>query len=67
MEKYRLPSYGVYYNQITFPWGNFLRKFSCLLVTPNSNAGSTLTSDPLYLAAMSTLYARKLFEYVYRV
>lgn len=52
---------------ITFPWGNFLRKFSCLLVTPNSNAGSTLTSDPLYLAAMSTLYARKLFEYVYRV
>lgn len=52
---------------ITFPWGNFLRKFSCLLVTPNWNAGSTLTSDPLYLAAMSTLYARKLFEYVYRV
>lgn len=51
----------------TFPWGNFFRKPSCLLVTPNSKAASTLTSAPLYWAAMSALYARKLLGYVYRV
>ena len=46
----------------TLPSGNFFRKSSVLLVSPNVNSGgsdATLIFAPLYCAAISALYARK--------
>jgi hypothetical protein len=45
--------------QITFPNGNFFRNASVLLVSPNTNPGSTFTLPPEYCAAIRALYARK--------
>ena len=54
----------------TFPRGNLARNSVVLFVFPSSNSGgsdTTFRPAPLYWAAISTLYARKLSGYVYNV
>lgn len=53
--------------KLTCPYGNFFKKASVLLVTPNSKSDATLTLTPEYSAAISALYARKFSGYVYKV
>lgn len=55
------------FTHITFPNGNFFKKASVLLVSPNTNPGATFTLPPAYWAAIRTLYARKFSGYVYNV